>query len=225
MYELKYALAVAVGYQAIDKDADGLPVLNDDVELNNRRFGVIVDMFKDGKTAFSEAKDFQLHVDAWNEGRVLFYDSWLASLYNDTEFDFGIIPYPMLDEAQGEYFSRSANMTGLTYIPITNDDLDKTSVILEALAKYTYDEITPVYFDLILTSRGTRDVESEEMLPIIRDSARFFYQDIGPNIFQATGGTRNIYNNLYNGTKNSALAKIQELRDMITGANTNVDGE
>ena len=41
------------------------------------------------------------------------------------------------------------------------------------MAYYSRDTVLQTYFDNILTIKSTRDIESEEMIPIIRNSSRF----------------------------------------------------
>ena len=47
------------------------------------------------------------------------------------------------------------------------------------MAYYSNQLVLPTYFDIILTIKSTRDTESEQMIPIIRNSARFLDQVIG----------------------------------------------
>ena len=80
--------------------------------------------------------------------------------------DFGILPYPKADEAQKEYQCRIEGCE-LFGIPKTNMDLERTSVILEAMASDSAKNVLPVYYDLLLKSKYTRDSASEEMINII----------------------------------------------------------
>ena len=47
------------------------------------------------------------------------------------------------------------------------------------MAYYSSLKVLPTYFDIILTIQSTRDVESEQMIPIIRNSSRFMDMAIG----------------------------------------------
>ena len=60
---------------------------------------------------------------------------------------------------------------------------------LETMAYYSNREVLPTYFDIILTIQSTRDVESEQMIPIIRSSSRFMDQaiDFSPDIIVMSG--------------------------------------
>ena len=112
----------------------------------------------------------------------MFNDSFLSHIPGMRGYenvDVGFVPYPKLDESQEEYYSRTAVTAGMTYIPVTNENLDMTGAVLETMAYYSGDTIIDTYFDIILTIKSARDTESEAMIPIIRDSARFMEQIIG----------------------------------------------
>ena len=180
-YEQIQALFAGYGGEAITKDDNNLPVLNIDNELTYTVIDKMLEVF-DCEGAFWESKTWGVDDKMFNEGRLLFNDSFISSVpgtRNLEDMDVGFVPYPKLDESQEDYYSRTANISCLTYIPVTNADLDKTGAVLETLAYYGNQLVLPTYFDIILTIKSTRDAESEQMIPIIRNSARFLDQVIG----------------------------------------------
>ena len=62
----------------------------------------------------------------------------------------------------------------LSYIPVTNKNLEMTGAVLEVLACESYNRVVPAYVDIVLTTKMTRDTESEQMIPIILDTAAFY---------------------------------------------------
>lgn len=193
-YELDFALVLGLGYQPLVKDENQMPILNSDMEKSNDIYQKVVDLFKDGKHAHSEFQNYGLQMGMFSQGRTMFYDCFMAQIpyYSEVEFDFGIVPFPKADK-DSEYVSRSSNMTGLTYVPVTNNDLEMTGAILEEMAYRSYKDITPVYFDTVLTVRNTRDEESAEMLPIIRDSATLYYDGFAPSIIGMVKAKNNTF--------------------------------
>ena len=180
-YEQLQALFAGYGGECIVKDEDNLPVLNIDNELTYTVIDKMLEVFAN-EGAFCEGKTYGVDDKMFNEGRLLFNDSFISSVpgtRNLEEIDVGFVPYPKLDEDQEDYYSRTANISCLTYIPVTNTDLDKTGAVLETMAYYSNQLVLPTYFDIILTIKSTRDTESEQMIPIIRNSARFLDQVIG----------------------------------------------
>ncbi len=182
-YEQLQALFAGYGGECLIKDEENLPVLNIDNELTYTVVDKMIEVFQN-EGAFFEGKTFGIDDKMFNEGRLLFNDSFISSVPGTRSLeniDVGFVPYPKLDEDQEDYYSRTANISCLTYIPVTNQDLDKTGAVLETLAYYGNQLVLPTYFDIILTIKSTRDAESEEMIPIIRNSARFLDQVIGFN--------------------------------------------
>ncbi len=182
-YEQILALFTGYGGEGIVKDDNNLPVLNIDNELTYTVIDKMLEVF-DCEGSFWETKTWGVDDRMFNEGRLLFNDSFLNSVPGTRKLeniDVGFIPYPKLNEEQENYYSRTANISSLTYIPVTNTDLDMTGAVLESMAYYSNVTMMPTYFDIILTIKSTRDVESEEMIPIIRNSSRFMDAVIGFN--------------------------------------------
>ncbi len=179
------ALFCGYGGATLEKDDNNLPVLNIDEEITYTVIDKMLEVFGDDNAFFvTSTQGYGLEDKMFNEGRLMFNDSFLASVPATRgleDIDVGFVPYPKLDEDQTEYYTRTANISGLTYIPVTNNDLEKTGAVLESLAYYSTDTIMPAFFETILAIKSTRDVESEEMIPIIRNSSRFLDSVIGFN--------------------------------------------
>jgi len=180
-YEQLPALYAAYGGQTLAKDENNLPVLNVDNEHTVEVIDKMLDVFKN-EGAFFEGSTWGVDDTMFNEGRLLFNDSFISSVPGSRSieaFEVGFIPYPKLNEEQPEYYSRTANISCLTYIPVTNAYLEKTGAVLETLAYFGNKYVLPVYFDTIIEIKSTRDEGSAEMIPIIRNSARFLDCVIG----------------------------------------------
>ena len=95
------------------------------------------------------------------------------------EADFGILPYPKYSAAQENYYSR-IEACDLTCVPVTNSDLEKTSVILEAMACVSAEKVIPEYYEVALKSKYSRDSESAYMLDLIFNNRVF---DLGDTIW------------------------------------------
>jgi hypothetical protein len=98
----------------------------------------------------------------------LFQDTSLFVIekMRSVEAEFGIIPYPKYDEAQKNHVSRvSYYMT--VQVPITNPDLARAGVMLEALNSESSKTIVPAYYEVALKTKFARDNESSQMLDLI----------------------------------------------------------
>ena len=217
-YELAPALLVSSGYSPLDRDADNMPVLNQNTADAHDIYQKIVDMFADGQTAWAgfQGNEWATQYHAFTQGRAMFQDVFLSNLssYKEVEFDFGIIPYPKWGE-DAEYMNRSSNMTALTYIPVTNTNLELTGAVLEELAYQGYYNLTPSYFDQVLTIKSTRDVESEDMLPIIKDNARFLYDGYAPSIIDAVQQKANNYTSAYASNLPTYQKDLEDMRELL----------
>ncbi len=174
-YEGIPAFYIGYGAQTVVKDDNNMPVLNIENEHIYNVIDAMIDVFRN-PGAFWETQTFGLDDNMFAEGRLLFNDSFILHIPGTREYeniDVGFIPYPKYDESQTEYYSRSGGISELTMIPITNMDLEKTGAVLETMAYYSNKMIMPAYFDTLLTIKSTRDTESEDMIPIIRNSSRF----------------------------------------------------
>ena len=216
-WEMSMALAMGLGYTNVEKDADNMPVLNQNTDLATDIFEKVIEIFRGKKYARAEMSDYYSQVNAFSEGRAMFRDLFLdeVQILRDVEFDFGIIPFPKYDE-NSEYISRSSNMVGMTYIPVTNTELDMTAAVLEEMAFRSYKELTPAYFDTVLTVKNTRDEESAAMLPIIRDSARSQYSDFYMDLYTMVDTGNNTYASDFAASRDMWLETIEDMREMLT---------
>jgi len=93
------------------------------------------------------------------------------------EANFGILPLPKFDEDQKNYYSVVNPYTGVMLgVPKSASELERVSIILEAMCAESKYTLQPAYYDIVLQRKYTRDEESSEMLDIIFNSRVY---DIG----------------------------------------------
>lgn len=111
------------------------------------------------------------------ENRNLFRPGSIYDIvyYRNMEHDFGILPYPMYDETQEDYYHLIAtHVAPGICVPTTNvKNLDMTCHLLEALAYESRDTVTKAYYDVNLYTKMARDDESGDMLDIIFSTKRY----------------------------------------------------
>ena len=124
-------------------------------------------------------------------GRVLFQIESLNEMgdFRDCVVDFGILPYPKLEESQDGYITN--DWSGLMAIPCTVGNPKMVGEVCEMLAFYSGDTTVPAYYDLLLGEKLSRDEDSKEMLSIIYGGIVY---DPG---FTYTGFSPNVSNLLY----------------------------
>lgn len=124
-------------------------------------------------------------------GRALFTSaqfSHLVSKFRNYSFNYGIVPMPMKDEDQGQYYSY-ANVYYAAYVsvPSYTQNRDKVGFMLEAMAYKSYDKVRPTYIDECLVGRAD-SYKDAEMLGIALDTV---YYDL--NLVMNFGKTRDNY--------------------------------
>ncbi len=114
--------------------------------------------------------------------RCLFTLYALNMLYKirNVETDFGILPYPKLDEEQENYISN--DWTGLMCVPMSLklESYYMVGDVIELLAYHSEEEVIPTYIDTTLGTKLSRDDESKEMIDLVFDTCSF---NAGMNYF------------------------------------------
>ncbi len=163
---------IAANVQSINKDQDDIPVFDLDKnekfqQVIERIFGITWD---DETWYFNQAgrNDDNTLTQMFVSGHALMMDTsfFLISNLRDMDSDFGIIPFPKYDESQANYLSRVEGGM-VTIIPKTNNKLEMTGAVLEALAYESRETVIPAYYDIALKGKYARDPESVEMLDLI----------------------------------------------------------
>lgn len=92
----------------------------------------------------------------------------ISDFRNYEGLDYGIVPMPMLDEEQGQYYS--AYTDRYFVVPASCPDKEYVGTILESMSAEGYRVVTPVYFEVALKDRYTRDEISKEMVDLIKQT-------------------------------------------------------
>ena len=154
-------------------DKDGIPQLT----LNTSKANDIVAKLNDlyWVTQGGYTQGWGTGGTAWANGNLLFYTGLFqsANVYRDLEFDFGIIPYPKYDEAQSQYYTMSDGAHGVMTVPVTLQNTEYASIIIEALNAETYKQVIPAYYDVSLKVKAARDDESVQALDLLMASRVF----------------------------------------------------
>ena len=173
------AMLTGCDAEIVKSDAEGTPYFCcfDDREFFLNVYQTLLETFGSGNRYLIASTD-----DARNmfyAGNTLFMVDtlMLASLARQQEVNFGILPVAKWDEAQENYMHVSPNPHAIV-VPNVTGDLDRTGVLLEALAYYSSshysdDALIPSYFENSLRYKSTTDVESADMLVIIHDNISY----------------------------------------------------
>lgn len=163
------------------KDEDDLPVMT----LNTDRSYIILDKLYDylynEQICFHVMKFFDPLPEGFTNGMTRMFQAncalfmWIrmADVQNlrTMEVDFGILPIPKWDEKQARYFHSVNPYVGAAVIvPKCAPNLELTGLFIEAISAESKYLLQPAYYEVMLTTKLTRDNESAEMLDIIFSS-------------------------------------------------------
>lgn len=226
-----YMAAVAsVGSQIATVNGDGaleLTLMNDKTSAIVQKYA---DIIFDTTTCFDYQYGYAQSTwdtNRWgmfSGGQVLYYLASAAIPAQMREYDveFGIIPYPKLDESQENYYSLTATYHNqYIAVPFFTENEERTGMLLEILAYKGKQYVTPAFYDLQLIGRDTRDNESEGMLDIIFDNVIFdpglVYRLTGmSNSYQQVRTQRtNVFASMYEASKEAAMKDVDAINSLF----------
>ncbi len=144
-------------------------------------------------------KDGNVATKMLSENRAIFFLGRLQTFDNIRDFEtpFGILPYPKMHETQDSYHSSVFYYYANFYAtPNTTHDIEMRGAIMNALAYYSGEFMTPAYMERTLVGKHFRDEESEFVLDILLENRIY---DIG---FCALGGSTGMVHELLEGFRN-----------------------
>ncbi len=134
-------------------------------------------------------------IEEFANGNYIFLPQRLTAVSStamrEMQTDFGILPYPLLDEGD-EYVSDIQSSSTCICIPIiveaTDEDaFDRSCAVIEALGAEAYRRTTEVFYEMALKNRYTRDDDGRRMIDIIYNSANKSF------LVEYSGQSNNIY--------------------------------
>lgn len=226
------SMFVGSGERLSDKDADDMPIITVNTARGVNVFNKIFDLIND-KQATGHIEDFQNEVatagktSVWQiatesvaNKRALFRAMAIADLpeLGEYECNFGVLPIPMYDESQDAYYSMVSTIyASSAAIPLINEDVERSSIILDALCQASTETVKYNYYQVLLKDRKIQDNESEKMLDIIFGNRVY---DLG--VVYGWGGSNFDENSLagfmnkiaFSGS-NTFVSKYESIKDKI----------
>ena len=193
-----YAMMVSSGENIIGTE-NGNPFVSVGNERSMNIIARITDILTAGDIYYSTDYEVFDEYRVFSSGRALFIGQTAAILhmYRDMDHEYGVIPLPKFDLAQENYYSYSQPWDSAALsVPITNENTERTGMIVEAMAavgKYTS---TPAQYNITLQTKFSRDEYTPVMLDIICETATF---DLG-HIYNFGGVFDALNNSLHSNT-------------------------
>ena len=114
--------------------------------------------------------------DMFAENRILFFSEVMQNIFRlrQSDADFGIIPLPKYSKEQ-EFVPHYVfvDTTTVSAVPANAPDIERTSIILEALTAESTYTVMPAYYEVSLKTKLSRDEQSGEMIDLIRASRTY----------------------------------------------------
>ncbi|MBR5446349.1 MAG: extracellular solute-binding protein [Clostridia bacterium] len=183
-------MSMSTGIEYSTRDSEGFPVLN----IYNEQSITWADTLY--KLLYTDNMSVQGDKTAtFEDEKSLFLLGQLSTSHDlrDTNFSFGIVPYPKLDETV-DYNSSAATANGCgVAVPVSaaSDKLDAVYASIEALCAQAYRTVTPAWYETALKIKYSDDAVDAQMVDLI-------YETIGsPFIMMADKalGTGSIFTN------------------------------
>ena len=185
--EDKYGLHVAFnaphsfffgcGGTITEKDADGNIVINMNSESNIYILNKVFEISYKPDVVTNKTKNCSTFEDICRmflNDQIMFTTFALTDLKNFRSvygFEYGILPYPLLNGEQEEYRCLiSTVLVPVVTIPVDCENPEDVALVLENMAFYSRDTVTRAYYDITLKARDLGDEESEKMLDLIFSS-------------------------------------------------------
>ena len=159
-------MSMSTGLTYITRDEDGFPVLN---------------IMSDDAITWSETLYRLLYNDNMSvagsksatfiNSKSLFYPGQFVTAHElrDVEFEYGMLPYPKLNESL-DYMSGAgtANGNGVAVpVSIAQTRVDMLCAVMEALCAESYRKVIPAWYDTALKVKYSAGLEDAQMVDII----------------------------------------------------------
>lgn len=209
--------AAGIEYTSIDADDNYSVALNSEHTVDT--FSALHNLFYAttyGRMLANDEFDGTC-VNMFTEDRLLFCPNTFSFASNEKiremESDFYIIPFPKFDDTQENYRVNQYDGVPIYGVPTTLalDKIPMVASVLEAMCSMTSKMVIPVYYDVALKNKYSRDQTTAQMIDLIHDSITadfcFCWGD-------TVGGLVNFfYDNIHSQEIASALKRMDKIWD------------
>jgi len=172
--EWNHYLRESAGIRMYERNEYGMPVFNfrDDrsIEFTNKLYS----LYYENEGCINALYRNQVNNSSFVDSTLMFDMNRIMHSLNEKmremKDDFGIVPYPKLNEDQEEYITLLHNATVATCIPVSTDEdraNEEISALIEALASESYRRVAVAFYETALKTAYNRDDLSAQMIDII----------------------------------------------------------
>ena len=186
MMDLPFSFFYGAGGKFVVINEDGLPELSYSSEKVINLYEKIYQAVIGEKSYYvTNVADYSTNYEVFADGRALYCDITLGKIsqfLSDMTQDYGIVPIPKYDQYQQEYLSFVNGATPFMMICQTESDPEFVGAILDAMAAYNYDYVTPNMFEIATKLQSARDPDSSRMVDYIVHNRIYdfgYFADLG----------------------------------------------
>jgi ABC-type glycerol-3-phosphate transport system substrate-binding protein len=196
------------------KGADGMPELAVEDEKFVTAFLRLYDFMRENESTFAGTEQptavdiHSMYRPIFQNQRGLILAEYLgnSAQMRDYDFDFGILPFPKLDENQDRYKTMSQDGHTIFCIPATAANSEKVGAVAETLAAESYRSVLPAFYEVALKTKFARDEDSSAMIDIIREGISF---DFGLVNVVLVGRPHHVWRSLITGQRNNVVSEVE----------------
>ncbi len=210
------AYTTAFDIPLTEKDENGNPVLCLDIGRMQTALEKVYSLYYDYNAFVVAGSATDAESRLFANGNAAFLTTWMNHCYTtfrDMEDDYGILPYPKLDEAQTAYYSNSMDNYSLLSVPKTVTDPAFVGLITEALTRENHHSVLPAYYDVALTEKFARDEQSVAMLDIIMDTRQY---DFSILYSSQTSRLAHLFRDMIAAKDTNAASKMAKIEKAVT---------
>lgn len=162
----------SAGLKFTGRDSDGYPTIEINHENTIELLETVNHMWHDNNYGYLEpSSDYTVLVQKFMDEEMLFLPGRFMHTSNlrDFEKEYGVVPYPKLDESY-DYMSGTGSSGNFISVPTTCEDFDATCAVLEALSAENYRNVFPTFYENALKIKYVSDNRDAQMIDIIHDS-------------------------------------------------------
>ena len=161
------------------RDADDVPVLDVDMDRMTSLIEKVYALcFENPGCYVEEGANYDISYAVFKADRALYTTIMMSQVLADMESDFGILPFPKLDETQSEYGTRVQDGLTIFAVPIDCQKVDITGAVMEAMAAENYRKVTPAVYDVAMKTKYSRDPASAAMIDLIQQSVLINFESV-----------------------------------------------
>ena len=169
------SLFYGAGFRFVEHDADGKLVMSEGLKSDR-----LETWYQTCQSFLLDNTDVEIlainGANGFTSGNVLFHCGGISDVQNslqDVNFDFAVLPFPLYDKDQEEYYTITSYWVSMYSIPTNAADPKQSAAVLECLSSYGYRYITPVIYQEAFQYRYLDTLENANMFDLLHNTLVF----------------------------------------------------